>query len=179
MTITGLISGENLSAISAGAVLCRAATQKKLEAWGITTIGDLASRDRQFMRRYFGKVGEMLHWFALGEDISEVALASEAIPVKSVGNSVTAVHDLHTHGEARLVLRVLAESVASRLRDQGLKGKGIALSLRDIHLFRWSLQRKRARPTQLAEEILEDAEILFAPGLAERAAAAQHRDQRI
>ncbi len=115
-----------------------AATQKKLEAWGITTIGDLASRDRQFMRRYFGKVGEMLHWFALGEDISEVALASEAIPVKSVGNSVTAVHDLHTHGEARLVLRVLAESVASRLRDQGLKGKGIALSLRDIHLFRWS-----------------------------------------
>ena len=41
-----------------------AATQKKLEAWGITTIGDLASRDRQFMRRYFGKVGEMLHWFA-------------------------------------------------------------------------------------------------------------------
>ena len=138
-----------------------AATQKKLEAWGITTIGDLASRDRQFMRRYFGKVGEMLHWFALGEDISEVALASEAIPVKSVGNSVTAVHDLHTHGEARLVLRVLAESVASRLRDQGLKGKGIALSLRDIHLFRWSQQRKRARPTQLAEEILEDAEILL------------------
>ena len=59
------------------------------------------------------------------------------------------------------MLRVLAESVASRLRDQGLKGKGIALSLRDIHLFRWSQQRKRARPTQLAEEILEDAEILL------------------
>ena len=138
-----------------------AATQKKLQAWGILTIGDLAAQDRQFMRRHFGKVGEMLHWFALGEDISEVALSSEAIPVKSVGNSVTAVHDLHTHEEAVLVLRVLAESVASRLRDQGLKGKGIALGLRDIHLYRWTRQHQRSRPTQLAEEILQEAEILL------------------
>lgn len=133
------------------------ATQQKLNRLGIRTIGDLAERERSFMRQHLGKVGEMLHWFALGEDISEVALPQNADPVKSVGNSITAIHDLRTEQEAQLVLRVLAESVASRLREQGFKGRGISVSMRDTCLVHWSGQHKRRRPTQLAEEIWADA----------------------
>lgn len=156
-----------------------AATQKKLEAWGITTIGDLASRDRQFMRRYFGKVGEMLHWFALGEDISEVALASEAIPVKSVGNSVTAVHDLHTHGEARLVLPGAGgvrrfPAARSGLERQGYRFESAGYSFIPLE------PAAQARPSDPAGGRNSGRRgNSFVPGLAERAAAAQHRDQRI
>ena len=62
------------------------------------------------------------------------------------------------------MLRPLAEAVALRLRRQNKKGYGIALSLRDGQLRRWSLRRKRPRPTQLAIEILQEAQALLERG---------------
>lgn len=138
------------------------ATKKKLHQFGIDTIGQLAQWDLTYMRRYFGKVGEMLWYFAQGEDISEVAFTSDADPVKSVGNSITAIHDLHTYQEAHLILRVLAESVASRLRNGGYKGSVVSLTMRNRYLEHWSAQMKLTRSTSLAEEILTAAKTILA-----------------
>lgn len=130
------------------------ATKKKLEYFGIETIGQLASLSREWMRDRFGKMGELIWWFANGEDVSEVALTGTQAPVKSVGNAITAVKDITTYEEAKIVYYVLVESVASRLREQGLRGSVIAVSLRSKELKWFSRQRKIEQATNIAAEIM-------------------------
>ena len=93
------------------------ATKKKLRYYGIDTIGDLANLSKGWMKDHFGKMGELIWWFANGEDISEVALSGAKEPVKSVGNAITAPRDINTFEEAKIIYYVLVESVASRMRD--------------------------------------------------------------
>ena len=49
--------------------------QKEMRYYGIDTIGDLANLSKGWMKDHFGKMGELIWWFANGEDISEVALS--------------------------------------------------------------------------------------------------------
>lgn len=133
------------------------ATQRKLNELGIYTIGQLASipfRQVHKRLRCLGKMGDMIWCFANGYDVDQVALTSACRDVKSVGNSITAIHDLHNVAETKLVLIVLAEAVASRMRDIGMKGNVISLSVRDTDLHYRSCQRKVDRATCLSSEIL-------------------------
>lgn len=134
------------------------ATQRKLNELGIYTIGQLAEIPfRQVHKRLkcLGKMGNMIWCFANGYDVDPVALTTACRDVKSVGNSITAIHDLHNSEETKLVLIVLAESVASRLRDLGMKGNVISLYVRDTELHTRSCQRKIDRATCLSSEILD------------------------
>ena len=54
--------------------------------------------------------------------------------VKSVGNSTTTVRDLVNNTDVKLIIYVLAESVAARLRKHGLKCKTVAIHVRDKEL---------------------------------------------
>lgn len=130
------------------------ATSRKLKAYSIMTIGDLARLPVGWMKDHFGKMGELIWWFANGEDISQVALFQHKDPVKSVGNAITAPKDITTFEEAKIVYYVLVESVASRLREQGLQGTVISISLRDKHLESFTRQRKIAQGTALTNEIM-------------------------
>lgn len=130
------------------------ATVRKLQDYHIETIGDLAKLPDGWMMDHFGKVGEILSCFARGEDVSEVALSSYKQPVKSVGNAITAIKDITCFEEAKLVYYVLVESVASRLRDGGLKGKVISISLRNKDLISFTRQKKITQATNLTDEIM-------------------------
>lgn len=130
------------------------ATKKKLAYYSIDTIGTLAKLPVGWMKDRFGKVGELIWWFANGEDISEVALSSHKDPVKSVGNAVTTPKDICTFEEAKLVYYILVESVASRLREQGLRGNVIRISLRSTELIWFSRQQKLSQSTNIANEII-------------------------
>ena len=92
------------------------ATQRKLLRYGILTIGDLAQADPAFLESVFGKIGLVLSVFARGEDQTPVAADRSEVPVKSIGNSTTTPRDLTTEQDVRMVVYMLAESVASRLR---------------------------------------------------------------
>ena len=134
------------------------ATQRKLNELGIFTIGQLADIPFQQVHKRLkclGKMGNMIWCFANGYDVDPVALSSACRDVKSVGNSITAIHDLHDTLETKLVLIVLAESVASRLRDLGMKGNVISLYVRDTELHTRSCQRKIDRAACLSSEILD------------------------
>lgn len=85
----------------------------------------------------------------------------EAAMVKSVGNSTTTPRDLEDDHEVHLVLLLLAESVAERLRDQRLRGDVINLYVRDCDLRCISCQRKISRPTALSRDIALHAQALF------------------
>ena len=92
------------------------ATNKKLYSMGIRTIGDLAKSDETLLVRKLGKMGSILWAFANGYDESPVKLENTSAPVKSVGNSTTTPRDMETDEDVRIVLYILAESVAARLR---------------------------------------------------------------
>ena len=64
-----------------------------------------------------GKMGTILHTFANGKDPSPVKRSDYAATVKSVGNSATTPRDLVCEEDIHLMLYLLAESVATRMRD--------------------------------------------------------------
>ena len=128
-------------------------TTRKLQRIGVRTIGQVADMGPELLRKVFGVVGYMLYSFAAGLDASPVASGNREIPIKSVGNSITGAHDLHTSDDIRAVAIMLTESVASRLRDAGFAARTVQVSLRDYQLFNFERQAPLPHPTQLASEI--------------------------
>ena len=136
-------------------------TTRKLRRIGILTIGDLAGLSPGFLRSLLGKWGEVLHMFANGEDVSPVAHQGEEALAKSVGNSTTTPRDLATEEDVRTVVYVLAESVAARMREQGLLCSTVQIYVRDNELGAFERQGRLHRPTRLASELADAAMGLF------------------
>ena len=137
------------------------ATRRKLLKRNIRTIGELAACDCSTLRSALGKNGEMIWNFAQGRDCSPVLAMGESAMVKSVGNSTTTPRDLVNDHDAHLVLLLLAESVAERLRAQGLRGDVVTVHVRDCDLNTFTVQRKLRQPTALSNEIARHAQELF------------------
>ncbi|HBA93553.1 MAG TPA: DNA polymerase IV, partial [Ruminococcaceae bacterium] len=136
-------------------------TQNKLLSNGIKTIGDIANTDLEVMKSILGKNGEMLYYYANGEDFSPVKHKDEIRDVKSVGNATTMPKDLVNDDDVKVVFRVLCESVASRLREQGLKGRTVTISVRDKDLSWFTRQTKMKSNTDVSTEILDYSMRLF------------------
>ena len=136
-------------------------TEVKLRKYGIVTIGHLANADPEFLHEVFGKVGYVLSAFARGEDQTPVTAAGECIPIKSVGNSTTTPRNLENDGDVRLVIYLLSESVAARLRENHFKGDVIGISIRDNGLYSFTRQHRVQIPTNISEEIAGYAWELF------------------
>lgn len=137
------------------------ATQRKLHLWGIHTIGDLARTDPSLLQRQLGKMGLILHVFANGEDQTPVSKEDYRAPIKSIGNSTTTPRDLLNNDDVRIVVYVLAESVAARLRENNFKCRVVEISVRDNELSNYSKQKKIELPTDITSEIAETAMNLF------------------
>lgn len=137
------------------------ATTKKLNAYGIYTIGDVANADDKFMKNIFGKNGQMLQRFARGEDTSPVRHMDLARDIKSIGNSTTTPRDLINDEDVKIVFTVLAESVARRMRKHQLKGVTLTISVRDNELNTFTRQCHMSAPTNISTEFLKYAMSLF------------------
>jgi DNA polymerase-4 len=103
----------------------------------------------------------VLHAFANGRDESPVAVTDSEPPVKSIGNSCTTPRDLCTDEDVKLMLYVLSESVAARLREGGFLCKTVQIGLRDSELYSFERQCKLQRPTDISSEITKTAFDLF------------------
>ena len=136
-------------------------TSAKLQKLGIRTIGDLARTDLQILHAQFGKMGDILWSFANGYDDSPVKYEDAHAPIKSIGNSTTTPRDLVVEQDVKIVLTVLAESVAARLRENGFKCRVVEISVRDNELFSSTRQRKLDHATNVTREIAEEAFRLF------------------
>ena len=136
-------------------------TSAKLEKLGIRTIGDLARTDEQILHSQLGKMGDILWAFANGYDDSSVKYEDAHAPIKSIGNSTTTPRDLVNEQDVKIVLTILAESVAARLRENGFKCRVVEISVRDKELFSFTRQRKLDHTTNVTREIAEEAFRLF------------------
>ncbi len=137
------------------------ATDRKLHTLGIDTIGQLAQTDPEVLASYFGKIGYVLSAFARGEDQTPVISEDYHAPVKSIGNSTTTPRDLVNEEDVRLVVYLLSESVASRLREHGFQCNVVEINVRDNELFHFTKQRKMNVPTDISGEIAAAAMQLF------------------
>ena len=137
------------------------ATKRKLNGFGVHTIGELAQTPVEILRSKFGKIGDVLWCFSNGLDSSPVADFQNQPVVKSIGNSTTAPRDLERDEDVKIILYVLADSVARRLREQGLKGRTIHISIRDNSLFSFTRHKTLGFYTNLTGEIAGEALSLF------------------
>lgn len=129
------------------------ATKRKLNQYGIRTIGELATADRRFLHRTLGKMGVVLSVFANGDDQTPVSYEDEHAPIKSIGNSTTTPRDLENETDVSIVVYLLAESVSARLRENHFVGDVIEISVRDNELHSFTRQRKVSMPTNITSEI--------------------------
>ena len=132
-------------------------TQKLLRQYGVETIGQLAAFPRQTLETLLGKHGTQLHDYANGLENSPVRPQHEAEPVKSVGNGTTFPRNLTRWEEVRSGLAVLSDSVAGRLRRQGLYCGGVALTIRNAQFHQFSRQVRLDAPTHLQKDIYQTA----------------------
>ena len=137
------------------------ATTRKLARIGVCTIGQLANLDESILAYKFGKIGYMLKAFALGLDTSPVKPIEVSLPIKSVGNSTTPPHDIENMTDVKELVYLLAESVATRLRENNFKARCISVSVRTTELVSSSCQTTLSQSTCLAKEIAETALRLF------------------
>lgn len=128
-------------------------TKNKLNAIGISTIGELANFPYPMLKSNFGKWGDVLHTFSNGLDMSPVkALGFVNLP-KSIGNSTTTARDLKNFEDVKIVMNVLSDSVCRRMREQGLTASTVTVHLRDTTLLTFTRQCK-VDSTDISTEIL-------------------------
>ncbi len=155
---TTLISPENWQEIvwplPVGAMLfVGRSAQHTLAQYGVETIGQLAACRPEMLEKLLGKLGRQLHEYANGLDRSPVRPQAEREPVKSVGNGTTFPHDLTRWEEVRAGLAALSDSVAMRLRRQGLYCSGVQVTIKDSSFCSISRQKRLESPTRLMKDI--------------------------
>lgn len=137
------------------------ANKAKLNKLGIYTIGELANKNYDFLKINLGKMGEIIYYFANGFDNSEVAHKDDYTLPKSVGNSITTKVDINNLLEAKIVIFILSESIATRLKELDLMGSTISISYRDANLETLSRQVKLENPCDTTDLIAENAIMLL------------------
>jgi len=136
-------------------------TLKKLVNVGILTIGDLANCSLSFLKKLLGKWGEYLWIFANGYDSAPVVKLDHTGVIKGIGNSMTTHRDLENNEDVKIMLYVLAESVAERLRRHNFKGRTVQVHIRNSALESIDRQGKLGSNSFLSGEIAEKAYSIF------------------
>lgn len=153
---------ERVWPIAAGEMLgVGPSTREKLRKYGINTIGQIAAMEPDRLGKLFGKMGYVLWQFAMGLDSSPVTCDGYEREIKSIGNSTTTPKDLVTDEDVRITLYVLCESVAERLRENGLSATGVQLELRNTRLERREHQCVTAFPVCDSDSLFKTAFTLY------------------
>lgn len=137
------------------------ATKRKLNDYGIRTIGDLANFNVDILQSRLGKNGITLWKFANGNDTSPVTKIGYSEPVKSVGHGITTVADLECDNHVWLVMLELAQDIGHRLKKYRLCAEGVAIHIRDNELSTSQWQIPVDLPTQSPMVIARTAYNLF------------------
>lgn len=133
------------------------AAKRTLAQFGVETIGQLAACKPEMLEQLMGKAGIQLYRYANGLDDAPVRPQHEQEPVKSVGNSTTFPENLTRWEQVRGGLQMLSDSVAARLRQQGLYCGGVSVGVRDAQFRTVSRQMRLPGPTHLMRDIYNAA----------------------
>ena len=124
---------------------------KKLNGFGICTIGDFARLDRETATRMFGSRGETLWNYANGRETDPVT--KQGSRDNSYGNSVTMPQDLPRPEDADATMLALCDSVGRRLRADGKTARVVTVQLVDNAFRRTSHQTTLPNPTNSTDRL--------------------------
>ena len=124
---------------------------KKLNSFGICTIGDFARLDRETATRMFGSRGETLWNYANGRETDPVT--KQGSRDNSYGNSVTMPQDLPRPEDADATMLALCDSVGRRLRADGKTARVVTVQLVDNAFGRTSHQTTLPNPTNSTDRL--------------------------
>lgn len=138
------------------------AMEKRLNNLGIYTVYDLAHYDFFKIKHPLGVIGQQLIAHAWGIDRSNITERYKPAS-KSLGNSQILKKDYTNLSEIKIVIKEVAEQVATRLRSQGLQTQCVSLS---IGYSKYSHDRgfhrqMKVDATNLSKELVEYCFQLF------------------
>ena len=139
--------------------LVGAATQAKLNRMGIYTIGDLANADVKTLQKRLGKQGQTIWHFANGR--SADAVNPQPAENKGYGNSITTSEAVKDREHAHRVLLSLCETVAMRMRQDGMCGGCVTIHLRTNTFHNFSHQSRLGGATNITSELFSAAGRVF------------------
>ena len=134
-----------------------------LKSYGIETIGDAAEKSEAYLHSILGKAGITLHSYACGIDDSEVSRfdRQKDESAKSISHTMTSTRDIRNLDDLKVMLKVLSEHVAKRLREKGLYYRTVHLFVRNNKLKVRTMQTKLRENSDLGKEIYRQALLLF------------------
>ena len=130
----------------------------RLRARGLDTIGDVAAAPPDDLERWFGSLGVHVHALAHGRDDRMVIPERDA---KSIGSENTLDTDVAGEAAIRPWLLRAADTVARRLRAEGLAARGVRVKLRTADFRLHSRQTLLGAATHATRPIVEAAEGLL------------------
>ena len=137
------------------------ATKKKLDYYGIFTIGELANTSAEFLRKVFGKNGVLLWHYANGTEQSTVTPSDFEPPIKSVGHGITTIRDLERNEDVWPVILELSQDIGKKLRRYEKRAAGVAIDVRDTELHHKQWQCQLPQPTYSSLYLARKAYQLF------------------
>ena len=138
---------------------CGRSSVQTLKTLEINTIGDLAKTDPEILKAHLKSHGFGLWQYANGIDDSTVEPIQAA--AKGVGNSHTLSRDATTKEEAYGILLSLSDSVATRLRKNGVYASMVNVEIKDAYFKTVSHQCSLPEPVNTSNAIYETACTLF------------------
>ncbi len=146
------------------------ATEKALEALGVSTVADLRGLSVERLSERFGRHGRVLYEFARGIDERPVTTHRER---KSLGKETTFGSDLTDVTEMEAVIDRLSVSVAEALARRSIAGCTVTLKVRYDDFTTVTRSVTRGLPVASAQEISGVARELL------RGTEARHRPVRL
>ena len=135
-----------------------ARTCSRLRARGLDTIGDVAATPLGDLERRFGSLGTHIHALAHGRDNRAVIPERDA---KSIGSENTLDTDIVGAAAIRPWLLRAADTVARRLRAEGLTARGVRVKLRTADFRLHTRQTLLGTATHATRPIVEAVEGLL------------------
>jgi DNA polymerase-4 len=138
----GLIWGVGQAAVTA------------LEREGLRTIADLRARDRAWLARRFGSLGDRLWQLSRGEDDRGV---HPERALKSISHETTFAQDLSDPEALGWHLWSLSEQVSARAKSRALGGRVVTLKLKRADHSLITRRHTLPAPSQMADRIYRSA----------------------
>lgn len=134
-------------------------TEKKLQAMGIMTIGELAHTDKQLLQSVFKSHGLVIWNYANGYDMELVT--DHQVANKGYGNSITLPQNVVDASAAKMVLLSLAETVGTRIRADKAYINVVSISMVYDDFNSITKQMTLLSATNLTDTIYQEACRLF------------------
>ncbi len=135
--------------------------ERRLNALGMFTVGDIARFDVEKLHAHFGIIGSELYHHAHGIDRAVISKGASRMPLKSVGLGQTLFEDYTAPAVFTLFLE-MADDAAERLRFARKEASTVHLAISYSKAFGGGFSRQmRIDPTDSPEEIFSALMQLF------------------